>query len=202
MSDIKTIRKATSCLGATIYADVPATAEDWDLATGTPGDCVSTAIGWELPRAYLTPIRNAQIAALVDAGHQRKVVDTKNGKDVLESQEKFVERLKAEGAITAVDLQKLTDKVITDKNITFCKAISGTSRAAIGESWLNSAADVIAKWQSGEIQPDGEPASVERSLRKIRAVLPGATIDDPSDVTAIAMLLRDLDKAVRANAAI
>lgn len=168
-------------LGANVPAIVPNDAATYDAWSKNDGDCVKAAVENFGYRGFATPVRRAILKALEGAGH--KPADN-------EASDKFAERLIAEGKYTAASFQELVDNAIAKENITFESLLgaSGTSRAAVGEQWITQAEAYKAKWDAGESSP-------ERFLAAVQKKVPGATLADPTDMTAVGALIRAYDKA-------
>lgn len=198
MSNIATVKRTFTFLGVPIVADVPATSADWDSIT-SDGDCVENSIANHGYRGFAAPCRAAMIAALVakGPGFERKKV-TKGDKEVDESEDTYVSRVLEEGKITAEEWVTLAQQAVEAKPVTFVSTMTASNRAKVGQEWLDAAQELMGKWERKEKQADGGEASVERTLGKIRAVLPTATLSDATDVEAVARLLRDHAKALKA----
>lgn len=201
---IETIEVNYDFLGVSFKFDAPATAADWDAINGA-GDCVSRAQREHGYRGLATPVRAAQIKALEEylksEGHDfpfiKKMV---NGKEVVEGDGEFLKRVYANKLITPEKFAEISHAAV-DGKVTYISTMGPSSRKELGEAWVKAAEEVQGKWARGEVQhnADGttEPASPERTLRLIRQWLPNATLEDPTDTTALAMLLRDREKAAK-----
>ncbi len=158
---------------------IPDSAEAWDALVG-PGSCLSAAISKELYHSHAGPLRAVVVDELTKLGY-------KQGDK--ESDGKFIERCRAEGlddVVLAVNAQK----VLTEKGITFAGTLKkeGSSRAAVGAGYIESAQQIIAAWESGVSSP-------EKTLEKMRAVWPGANLPvDPTNEVDLAKLLREIEK--------
>lgn len=176
-------------------ADLPLTAEDYDLMTGQLGSCLADALKQTVPRQFYGRIRGAICDALHEKGGDFiRRSEKKDDKELWETELDYVKRLVAAGTITKADLQTLGDEVTA--SITYQSSLvgGGNTRSAVGKKFMDKAQEAIEAWEKG-VNSLGQPASVEKTLAAIRELIPGAALADPTSVEEVARLFRDYDAA-------
>lgn len=171
MSQVKTVGQSFNILGLAILAQVPATSADWDAIQGE-GSCVQGAISEHGYRGYASPVRTAIIKALEEAGHKKE----EGEKDAA-----FIKRLNDSG----VDVEGIAGPAA--RAVEFTSTMTGASRADVGKDYLEQAQGVLAKWEAGT-------STVEAFVTKMRSLVPSATVTDPTDVVAVARIIRSFRK--------
>lgn len=176
---------------------VPATADAYNEAAGDASAVLEDAIAQHGMHNFLGKARSAVAKAVEKAGHPRQT-EKKGEKDVYtEGEDAYIQRLLASGALTKADLATIAEAALVE--VTFIKTLGaeGSSRAAIGQSWLDDADTYISAWEAGVNPSTGAPASAELTLGKMRTIWPGADLADPTNREEVARLLRDFDKKRR-----
>lgn len=183
---------------------VPATLDAYNEAANDANAALEDAISQHGMHVFLGKARSALVAAVEKLAESqtelvRNDTDKKDvkGKAAKENEDTYIQRLLASGAITKADLNALASDALAE--VTFIKTLgsSGTTRAALGQSWLEEADRYIAAWEA-KVNPDsGAPASAELTLSKMRQIWPGADLSDPTNREEVARLLRDFDKKRR-----
>lgn len=164
-------------LGRKVGFDGPETAEAFDALT-SPGRCLELAMRDIMYRPVASAYRKAYVEWLEKTTEQKRKVTGKkkkkggeDGADILETEEDYVDRVKAEGftAEGYPDFTSLSNgahdagmKAVGDLSEFIKKA--GDGRSAVGKVYLERAEETIARWGSGESDRD-------KFVAKIRTVL-------------------------------
>lgn len=178
---MNTTQKSYTILGATVNATVPLDAASYDEAAGQLGACVTTALGYQMPRTFHSKVRSGIIAALESRGHAQTEGET---------QEKFVNRVLDGGAISRDEYQTIATTVAAGVDSLAC--LAGAERASIGEEWLNKAREAQAAWNNGT-------AVFANSLARWQAADSTINVNDQNDTEQVARALRAFVKANEKN---
>jgi len=167
-------------LGVELFDNtVPDSAEAWDAVAGA-GACLSSAIDKALYHEHAGRVRSVVVAEATKLGYVQ---------GEKESDGKFLERARAEG-LDDLKLSAAVQATLAEKNITFEGTLKseGSSRAAVGAGYVDTAKQIIAAWESGVSTP-------ETTLAKMRLVWAGANLPaDPTNEVDLAKLLREIEK--------
>jgi len=182
----------------TFNSPVPSNAESYDTIANKAGACVKDAVDKHGFHNFLGTVRSVVANAVEKAGNAREKSE-KNGKETNESEDTFIQRLLASGALSKQELANLANAALAEAKCTFVDtlATAGTSRAAIGDAWMEAAERYISAWEAG-VNPDtGAATSHEITLEKMRSIWPDAALTDPTNQEEVARLLREFDKRRR-----
>lgn len=173
--------KSYTILGATVAATVPLDAASYDEAAGQLGACVTTALGYQMPRTFHSKVRAGIIAALEARGQAQADGET---------QEKFVNRVLDSGAVSRDEYQSIAVTVAAGIDSLAC--LAGAERASIGEEWLTKAREAQSAWNDGR-------AVFANSLARWQAADPTINVNDQNDTEQVARALRAFVKAQEKN---
>lgn len=186
MSD--TIKRTITLAGCIISTDVPANAEHYDkLSPGGPGSCVSDAVTTGIYRGYANLVRDGiadALIALTGVAKRPSGKKTPKGADVAEASDKYIEFIRAEGAVSEAKINEIAATFV--KANSFCDWLSDSSRSTggrIGAEYLEVAQGIMDKWAAGFSTPD-------KSLAKFQELLPNATLSDEPTLEEIALLVK------------